>query len=182
MKRAAKAMAVILTVIIIALACIVTVSYYTRGFESVAALYVKYADKVYTDGVIVLHESGRVRIDVKSAGFITETEYTLQVLPNAEKDFSYEAGGKSYKYSAVGELTEYLDIEQNNSYFVIDCASLNVTDVLTKKHGAEIRISETADGGAYFYFVITRNEISITLKVCNSTGIEDIKLPPSVVF
>ena len=121
-QTAAKVIGVILVLAL--LAGIVAIIYrFTNGFnEDFKTFYVEHDGEriLTTDSKLHLVEGQTHRFDVKytfDTGNSEPKDYNVKVIPNAERDFDFTAGGERYLYSKENDLTSAFGLNKQDTYF-----------------------------------------------------------------
>ena len=121
-QTAAKVIGIVLVLLL--LAGIVAVIYrFTNGFnEDFKTFYVEHDGEriLTTDSKLHLVEGQTHRFDVKytfDTGNSEPKDYNVKVIPNAERDFDFTAGGERYLYSKENDLTSAFGLNKQDTYF-----------------------------------------------------------------
>lgn len=175
----ARAYALIVLAILIAVLAVIGAGYYTNGFEAVSSLYVKSGSEVYTDNAELLVKNDKeITIQVKSAGFknYTTPEYTVQIL--SVGDFEYTVDGTPYKWTAGEDLTDEFLINQNGGS--VTFAALTFDEYLGYIYPNAECSHDMADKP--FYSVnITSGKRTVALNVTKEVLAEGIEIVPGEV-
>ncbi|MBE5737372.1 MAG: hypothetical protein E7348_03130 [Clostridiales bacterium] len=132
-----------LTSILLLLVIVLAVGFvyrYTNGFnEDFKTFYIEYnGERILTsNSEMVLGIGNEHRFDVKyTFGKNTEKNkgYTVKIIPNADKDnsFDFTINGNKYAYYGESELTDAFDITLEESYFVISLPSTMTIESILK--------------------------------------------------
>lgn len=185
-----------LVLIIVALAAILPVMWYSNCFESFSPLYVLYEGKEVGELVIEqssADETTQTRFEVKSAGFKPGAiDYSVRIIPNEENDFGYLSDGKMYLFSRAGELTEYFDIELHESYFILSGVSgqYSLNNVLSAvRGGSAVTLPNNVEDGKANYYTLEvigngqTVKINLRFEFIKQTGVIDLILDtPGIIF
>jgi hypothetical protein len=135
------------------------------------------------DNLLSMPQSGQVRFTVKNG-----TNCKVQILPNvqSDEDFEFSVGGKTYKYSQVGELTSVFILNSNvyGDYFIINCnrQSYGLSKVLSDVYGDTVTI-ENGVSIKYPYLLVVTNgsgeSIEIALKF---SLLKSVEISGNIVF
>lgn len=149
-KKIVKALLIVLTVSVFSFGIALFASWYSNGWESLSAIYVKYDGSAVKKSV-TLAANMKAEIFVKSAGFLDRTNnYTVQILPNSKSEFVYTVNGTEKRFSEIEDLTAAFDLSLKDNSFVINLtdfkgeAASDMLSVLKRCHGesAEIEIKD----------------------------------------
>lgn len=164
-----KTILIITALIILTVAVVFAVLWYTNGGESVQPLYLKSSDGAVLTKSITLQKEGQVEYEVKSAGFSRQTEvdeYTIAIQPNLTNDFNYEVGNNRYAFSAAGDLTEYFEItREGNKFTLVTDGTTTISSILTRKHGGEVTLPTLYETESYLNLLIITADNRLTLSV-----------------
>ena len=193
-QTAAKVIGIVLVLLL--LAGIVAVIYrFTNGFnEDFKTFYVEHDGEqiLSADSKMSFKAGETYRFDVKYTFDTDKSEtkdYSVTIVPNAEKDFEYTVDGEPYLFSRVGDLSEAFDLNKQATYFEITTTDgMTLQSVLERCHtGQTVEVPADAEkGNAYPYqLVVTSYNGSVSYRIAFSVGmtVTGITLdPPSIVF
>ncbi len=180
-QTAAKVIGVILVLAL--LAGIVAVIYrFTNGFnEDFKTFYVEYdGEQILTaDSQMYLVSGNTHRFEVRytfDMGNAEPKDYSVKVVPNAERDFDFTVDGERYLYSKENDLTSAFGLNKQDTYF-----ELVLPEDFTLQYalqscypGKEVVVPEEAEqGNPYLYtLVISSYNKSVVYRIDLSVGEE----------
>ena len=191
-QTAAKVIGVILVLAL--LAGLVAVLYkFTNGFnEDFKTFYVEHnGEQILTTDSELVFEPGKTnRFDVKytfDTGQSEMKDYSVEIVPNVEKDFEYTVDGETYLYSKAGDLSSAFSLKKQKSYFEITLREdMSVQSVLETVHpGQQVKVPENAaDVFPYVLCISSYNgNVSYRIAFDIGTDVTGITLdPPGIVF
>ena len=150
-QTAAKVIGVILVLAL--LAGLVAVLYkFTNGFnEDFKTFYVEHnGEQILTTDSELVFEPGKTnRFDVKytfDTGQSEMKDYSVEIVPNVEKDFEYTVDGETYLYSKAGDLSSAFSLKKQATHFEITLQEdMTLQSVLETVHpGQQVVVPETA--------------------------------------
>ena len=146
-KKIVKALLIVLMVAVFSFGIALFASWYSNGWESLSAIYVKYDGSAVKKSV-TLAANMKAEIFVKSAGFLDRTNnYTVQILPNSKSGFVYTVNGTEKRFSEIEDLTAAFDLSLKDNSFVINLtdfkgdAASDLLSVLERCHGVGVDIA-----------------------------------------
>ena len=160
-QTAAKVIGVILVLAL--LAGLVAVLYkFTNGFnEDFKTFYVEHnGEQILTTDSELVFEPGKTnRFDVKytfDTGQSEMKDYSVEIVPNVEKDFEYTVDGETYLYSKAGDLSAAFVLNKQDSYFAITRREdMTIQSVLEAIHpGQQVEVPENASDGNPFPYAL----------------------------
>ena len=160
-QTAAKVIGVILVLAL--LAGLVAVLYkFTNGFnEDFKTFYVEHnGEQILTTDSELVFEPGKTnRFDVKytfDTGQSEMKDYSVEIVPNVEKDFEYTVDGETYLYSKAGDLSVAFALNKQDSYFAITLREdMTLQSVLEAIHpGQQVEVPENASDGNPFPYAL----------------------------
>ena len=174
-QTAAKVIGVILVLAL--LAGIVAVIYrFTNGFnEDFKTFYVEYdGEQILTaDSKLHLVEGQTHRFEVKytfDTGNAEPKDYSVKVVPNAERDFDFTVDGERYLYSKENDLTSAFGLNKQDTYF-----ELVLQYALQSCYpGKEVVVPEEAEQGNPYHYtlVVSSYNESVVYRINLSVGAE----------
>ena len=160
-QTAAKVIGVILVLAL--LAGLVAVLYkFTNGFnEDFKTFYVEHnGEQILTTDSELVFEPGKTnRFDVKytfDTGQSEMKDYSVEIVPNVEKDFEYTVDGETYLYSKAGDLSAACALNKQDSYFAITLREdMTLQSELEAIHpGQQVEVPENASDGNPFPYAL----------------------------
>lgn len=193
-QTAAKVIGVILVLLL--LAGIVAVIYrFTNGFnEDFKTFYVEYDGKqiLTSDSELILEPSETNRFDVKytfDTGQSEVKDYSVEIVPNVEKDFEYTVNGEPYLFSRAGDLSAAFELNKQDSYFEFTLQEdMTLQSVLASVHsGQQVEVPENASDGNPFPYalIVSSYNGNVSYHIAFNLGAEVTGItidPPSIVF
>lgn len=144
--------------ILILLAIIVFFGLFTRGCsQTVATFYCRYEGKLLIGEEEKLFPREKVTVEVKYLLKFAEsnTDYTVKIEPNGEKDFAFQVGETEYRYSDIEDLTGLFTIEKTEGYFTLDLSEMTtMEELLSARYGEAVMTEESIPLNEH-YFVLT---------------------------
>ena len=192
-KTAAKVIGVILVLAL--LAGIVAVIYrFTNGFnEDFKTFYVEYGGKqiLTADSELSLTAGETHRFDVRYTFDTPQSDtkdYSVKLMPNAQRDFDFTVDGERYLYSKQGDMTAAFGLNKQDTYF-----ELVLPENFTLRYalqscypGKEVVVPEGAmQGNPYPYtLVVSSYNESVVYRIALSVGAEvtGVTLDPSQII
>jgi hypothetical protein len=190
---AKQRIAAIVLIVILLLAAVFGLSWYSNGFESFSSLYVTNEGEVVKGPITFKEDYTVANFEVKKAGFTFDTyeNFTVEVIPNESNDFEYITGDTTYKLSDEENYTRFFKIESNGNKFTLSNEGKALTDILAELHGcatSDISILELSEETSYLTIVITTENdktqsINIILPLGEYTSIiTGIELNPNHII
>ena len=193
-QTAAKVIGVILVLLL--LAGIVAVIYrFTNGFnEDFKTFYVEYDGKqiLTSDSELILESGETNRFDVKytfDTGQSEVKDYSVEIVPNVEKDFEYTVNGEPYLFSRAGDLSAAFSLNKQESYFELTLQEdMTLQSVLEAVHsGQQVEVPENASDGNPFPYalIVSSYNGNVSYHIAFNLGAEVTGItidPPSIVF
>ena len=193
-QTAAKVIGVILVLLL--LAGIVAVIYrFTNGFnEDFKTFYVEYDGKqiLTSDSELILESGETNRFDVKytfDTGQSEVKDYSVEIVPNVEKDFEYTVNGEPYLFSRAGDLSAAFELNKQDSYFEFTLQEdMTLQSVLASVHsGQQVEVPENASDGNPFPYalIVSSYNGNVSYHIAFNLGAEVTGItidPPSIVF
>ena len=174
----------------VVLGIIGTLSFLTFGFQQeVTSLYLKYEDKILRSGETVYFRPGAVSVEVVYLLEALEEDtgdYTVEITPNAEKDFTFNLGETQYRFSDLSsnDLAKAFELSTADKKITMICEN-NMLSLLKRIFYVPITLNENFFlDDSYFNLKVTNargEEFNINFGV--ALKVYNIKLTPSkVVF
>ena len=192
-QTAAKVIGVILVLAL--LAGLVAVLYkFTNGFnEDFKTFYVEHnGEQILTTDSELVFEPGKTnRFDVKytfDTGQSETKDYSVEIVPNVEKDFEYTVDGETYLYSKAGDLSAAFALNKQDSYFAITLREdMTLQSVLEAIHpGQQVEVPENASDGNPFPYalIISSYNGNVSYRIAFNLGadVTGITLEPSQII
>ena len=193
-QTAAKVIGVILVLLL--LAGIVAVIYrFTNGFnEDFKTFYVEYDGKqiLTSDSELILEPGETNRFDVKytfDTGQSEVKDYSVEIVPNVEKDFEYTVNGEPYLFSRAGDLSAAFSLNKQESYFELTLQEdMTLQSILEAVYpGQQVEVPENASGGNPFPYalIVSSYNGNVSYHIAFNLGAEVTGItidPPSIVF
>ena len=193
-QTAAKVIGIVLVLLL--LAGIVAVIYrFTNGFnEDFKTFYVEHDGEqiLSADSKMSFKAGETYRFDVKYTFDTDKSEtkdYSVTIVPNAEKDFEYTVDGEPHLFSRAGDLSAAFGLNKQATYFEITTADgMTLQSVLERCHAGQTEEvpADAEKGNAYPYqLIVTSYNGSVSYRIAFSVGmtVTGITLdPPSIVF
>ena len=193
-QTAAKVIGVILVLLL--LAGIVAVIYrFTNGFnEDFKTFYVEYDGKqiLTSDSELILESGETNRFDVKytfDTGQSEVKDYSVEIVPNVEKDFEYTVNGEPYLFSRAGDLSAAFSLNKQEGYFELTLQEdMTLQSVLEAVHsGQQVEVPENASDGNPFPYalIVSSYNGNVSYHIAFNLGAEVTGItidPPSIVF
>ena len=192
-KTAAKIIGIILVLLL--LAGLVAIIYrFTNGFnEDFKTFYVEYGGKqiLAADSQLSLTTGKTHRFDVKYTFDTPQSdikEYSVEIVPNAQRDFDFTVDGERYLYSKEDDLTAAFGLNKQDTYFeLVIPEDFSLETALQNCYpGKDIVVpEEAADANAYPYMlVISSYNDSVVYHIALSVGAEvtGVTLDPSQII
>ena len=193
-QTAAKVIGVILVLLL--LAGIVAVIYrFTNGFnEDFKTFYVEYDGKqiLTSDSELILEPGETNRFDVKytfDTGQSEVKDYSVEIVPNVEKDCEYTVNGEPYLFSRAGDLSAAFELNKQDSYFEFTLQEdMTLQSVLASVHsGQQVEVPENASDGNPFPYalIVSSYNGNVSYHIAFNLGAEVTGItidPPSIVF
>ena len=191
-QTAAKVIGVILVLAL--LAGLVAVLYkFTNGFnEDFKTFYVEHnGEQILTTDSELVFEPGKTnRFDVKytfDTGQSEMKDYSVEIVPNVEKDFEYTVDGETYLYSKAGDLSAAFALNKQATYFEITLREdMTIQSVLETVHpGQQVKVPETAADVFPYVLCISSYNGNVSYRIAFGLGAEVTGItldPPSIVF
>lgn len=153
-KTVIKVIALLLLLLILVL--VVAYAVLTNGFSQYEFI-TKNDKRIGTSTTIALSSETEFELEDFSLFNGSNENITVKIYANADKDFSFTAGGNPYRYKGVGELTDCFEIETKSKSFKVSvkdgCKTMR--DMLSVKYGEDIEpISEDWKNANYFIMQI----------------------------
>lgn len=148
---AAKVIGIILVLLLVA-GLVAVIYKFTNGFnEDFKTFYVEHdGEQILSENSAMTFTEGKThRFDVKYTFDTGQTEardYSVEIVPNVEKDFEYTVDGETYLYSKAGDLSAAFALNKQDSYFAITLREdMTIQSVLeTVYPGQQVEVPETA--------------------------------------
>lgn len=192
-QTAAKVIGIVLVLLL--LAGIVAVIYrFTNGFnEEFKTFYVEHDGEqiLSADSKMSFKAGETYRFDVKYTFDTDKSEtkdYSVTIIPNAEKDFEYTVDGEPYLYSKAGDLSAAFGLRKHDMYFeIVTAEDTGLTGVLKSKYsGQTVEIPENAasENPYPFKLVISSYNESVTYNIRFNVGVDvtGVTLDPSEII
>ena len=115
-------------------------------------------------------------------------DYSVTIVPNAEKDFEYTVDGEPYLYSKAGDLSAAFGLRKHDTYFeIVTAEDTGLTGVLESKYsGQTVEIPENAasENPYPFKLVISSYNESVTYNIRFNVGVDvtGVTLDPSEII
>ena len=164
------------------------IAYFTAGFTtSIKPFYVEYDGKMMANDTedVQISTTKRETFEVKWLTGKTQS-YMVQVVPCIahDNDFEYFVDGDSRKYSDLGDLTPYFDVEASSEGFSIQGTTMY--NLLCQAHpDCEITMPEGLQYGCdYYTIIVSTKDMKSSIKIGihgNDTG-HVILDPEEMVF
>lgn len=190
---AAKVLAYIAAALVL-VAVVGLVYRFTNGFnEDFKTFYIE------QDGKQILSSSSTMRFEADSTyrfevkyTFDTEKgepkDYSVKVVPNAERDFDFTVDGERYLYSKQGELSAAFSLNKQDTYFEIGTKTeMSLQSVLQSCYpDKEVIVPEEAEeGNAYPYTLIVASyneSVVYEIDFCVGVRVTGVSLEPSEII
>ena len=193
-QTAAKVIGVILVLAL--LAGLVAVLYkFTNGFnEDFKTFYVEHnGEQILTTDSELVFEPGKTnRFDVKytfDTGQSEMKDYSVEIVPNVEKDFEYTVDGETYLYSKAGDLSSAFSLKKQATHFEITLQEdMTLQSVLETVHpGQQVVVPETAaDENPFPYaLIVSSYNGNVSYRIAFDLGADVTGItidPPGIVF
>ena len=192
-QTAAKVIGIVLVLLL--LAGIVAVIYrFTNGFnEDFKTFYVEHDGEqiLSADSKMSFKAGETYRFDVKYTFDTDKSEtkdYSVTIVPNAEKDFEYTVDGETYLYSKAGDLFAAFGLNKQATYFEITLREdMTVQSLLETVHpGQQVEVPGTAaDENPFPYaLIVSSYNESVTYNIRFNVGadVTGITLDPSQII
>ena len=192
-QTAAKVIGVILVLAL--LAGIVAVIYrFTNGFnEDFKTFYVEYdGEQILTaDSQMHLVSGNTHRFEVKytfDTGNAEPKDYSVKVIPNAERDFDFTVDGERYLYSKQDDMSAAFGLKKSDTYFELTIPQdFSLEYALQSCYpGKEVIVPEEAiSSNAYPYMlVVSSYNGNMVYHIALSVGTEvtGVTLDPSQII
>ena len=193
-QLAAKIIGIILVLLLVA-GLVAVIHKFTNGFnEDFKTFYVEHEGKqILSENSEMTFTKGKThRFDVKYTFDTQQSEardYSVEIVPNVEKDFEYTVDGETYLYSKAGDLSAAFALNKQDSYFAITLREdMTLQSVLEAIHpGQQVKVPENAsDGNPFPYALIVSSyngNVSYRIAFDLGADVTGITLdPPSIVF
>lgn len=192
-KIVAKIIGIILVLLL--LAGLVAIIYkFTNGFnEDFKTFYVEYGGKqiLTTESEMHLTSGNTHRFEVKYTFDTPQSdvkEYSVEIVPNAQRDFDFTVDGERYLYTKQGDMTAAFSLKKSDTYFELSLPEdFSLEYALQSCYpGKEVVVpEEAADANAYPYMlVISSYNDSVVYHIALSVGAEvtGVILDPSQII
>ena len=192
-KIVAKIIGIILVLLL--LAGLVAIIYkFTNGFnEDFKTFYVEYGGKqiLTTESEMYLTSGNTHRFEVKYTFDTPQSdvkEYSVEIVPNAQRDFDFTVDGERYLYTKQGDMTAAFSLKKSDTYFELSLPEdFSLEYALQSCYpGKEVVVpEEAADANAYPYMlVISSYNDSVVYHIALSVGAEvtGVILDPSQII
>ena len=192
-QLAAKVIGIILVLLLVA-GLVAVIYKFTNGFnEDFKTFYVEYdGEQILSENSAMTFTEGKThRFDVKYTFDTGQTEardYSVEIVPNVEKDFEYTVDGETYLYSKAGDLSAAFALNKQDSYFAITLREdMTIQSVLeTVYPGQQVEVPETAaDENPFPYTLIVSSyngNVSYRIAFDLGTDVTGITLDPSQII
>ena len=192
-KTAAKVIGIILVLLLVA-GLVAIIYKFTNGFnEDFKTFYVEYGGKqiLAADSQLSLTTGKTHRFDVKYTFDTPQSdikEYSVEIVPNAQRDFDFTVDGERYLYSKEDDLTAAFGLNKQDTYFeLVIPEDFSLETALQNCYpGKDIVVpEEAADANAYPYMlVISSYNDSVVYHIALSVGAEvtGVTLDPSQII
>ena len=187
-KTVIKAIAYLLAVLLV-VAAVVVVYHYTNGFnEDFKTFYVEHDGKqiLSSDTKLDLYCYTTQKFSVKYVFDTAQSEvkdYSVQIVPNAEKDFEFMADEKPVKVSKAENLNTAFELKKDTESFTIRMPDFpTIQSVLEKAYaGKQISLpAQAEENNPYpFSIVVASYNGKVTYKIAIAllnAGITDMEL------
>ena len=192
-QLAAKVIGIILVLLLVA-GLVAVIYKFTNGFnEDFKTFYVEHdGEQILSENSAMTFTEGKThRFDVKYTFDTGQTEardYSVEIVPNVEKDFEYTVDGETYLYSKAGDLSAAFALNKQDSYFAITLREdMTIQSVLeTVYPGQQVEVPETAaDENPFPYMLIVSSyngNVSYRIAFDLGTDVTGITLDPSQII
>ena len=140
----AKVIGIILVLLLVA-GLVAVIYKFTNGFnEDFKTFYVEHEGKqILSENSEMTFTEGKThRFDVKYTFDTDKSEtkdYSVTIVPNAEKDFEYTVDGEPYLYSKAGDLSAAFGLRKHDTYFeIVTADGMTLQSVLERCHTGQI--------------------------------------------
>lgn len=192
-QKAAKIIGIVLALLLVA--GLVAVLYrFTNGFnEDFKTFYVEHDGEriLSSESKMILETDKTYRFDVKYTFDTPQSDtkdYSVRIMPNAERDFDFTVDGERHLYSKQGDMTSAFGLKKYDTYFEFALApEFGLEYALQSCHpGQEVIVSEDAKSAniyPYLLIVSSYND-SVVYRIALSIGadVTGVTLDPSEII
>lgn len=192
MKRLFKVCIYVVLMIFLAMTLIGLLKKVNVG-SLVNTFYVLHDGKKYSDeeNDVIVNADEIERFDVKYTLFNTDTDYSVRVVPNVKKEFTYRLGSEEKKYSNLNDTTfdKYFCLKKYSTYFtIVFSSSLTFIDLLQDYYDETDMVTMIDDvdiqKDLYFTLLVVSNDeqIRINFGIQKEIFVEYITLDKSNII
>ena len=184
-KKIGKVLAIVLVVLLLA-GAIGLIFALTNGFtEDFKEFYLTYGDEKLTakESKLDVKNGETYTFGVKyifDTGITEPKDYSVKIVSNAEKTFSYSADGQTFAFKGGEEYSSAFDLKKDADAFTFTIPKGGLAEAISKHHSGksvEVKNPELLKEGYFFSVVVTsyNEKATCTVKIkllASVTGVE----------